>query len=98
MKKLRTVFSLCLLLFVSQLGWSAQLNSLFEFALVTDIHIGQNVTSVEDLHNTVSLINNTPEVQFVFVAGDVTLGASLVVRAMDSGRKAAKVIGEFLKG
>jgi glutamate synthase (NADPH/NADH) small chain len=32
----------------------------------------------------------------VFVAGDVTSGASLVVRAMDSGQQAAKAIGAFL--
>jgi glutamate synthase (NADPH/NADH) small chain len=33
----------------------------------------------------------------VFVAGDVTLGASLVVRAIDSGRKAADAISKFLE-
>jgi glutamate synthase (NADPH/NADH) small chain len=33
----------------------------------------------------------------VFTAGDATTGASLVVRAIDSGRKAAKVIDEYLK-
>jgi glutamate synthase (NADPH/NADH) small chain len=33
----------------------------------------------------------------VFVAGDVTSGASLVVRAIDSGRKAAEAIGKELK-
>ncbi len=33
----------------------------------------------------------------VFVAGDVTSGASLVVRAIDSGRKAAEVIDRYLK-
>jgi glutamate synthase (NADPH/NADH) small chain len=35
-------------------------------------------------------------VEKVFVAGDVTNGASLVVRAIDSGRKAAEEIGRFL--
>jgi glutamate synthase (NADPH/NADH) small chain len=35
-------------------------------------------------------------VEKVFVAGDVTTGASLVVRAIDSGRKAAEEIGLFL--
>lgn len=33
----------------------------------------------------------------VFVAGDATTGASLVVRAIDSGRKAAKAIDKFLE-
>lgn len=33
----------------------------------------------------------------VFVAGDATSGASLVVRAIHSGRQAAKAIDEFLK-
>ena len=33
----------------------------------------------------------------VFAAGDVKTGASLVVRAIDSGRKAAKAINEYLK-
>jgi glutamate synthase (NADPH/NADH) small chain len=33
----------------------------------------------------------------VFVAGDVATGASLVVRAMDSGQRAAKAIGAFLQ-
>lgn len=48
--------------------------------------------------NVQAMKSNQSSVANVFVAGDVTLGASLVVRAMDSGRKAAKVIGEFLKG
>jgi NAD(P)H-dependent glutamate synthase small subunit len=34
----------------------------------------------------------------VFVAGDSVLGASLVVRAIDTGRKAAEAIDEYLKG
>ncbi|BAG83576.1 glutamate synthase subunit beta [Candidatus Azobacteroides pseudotrichonymphae] len=36
-------------------------------------------------------------VRKVFVAGDVTSGASLVVRAIDSGRKAAEAINIFLR-
>jgi len=36
-------------------------------------------------------------VQKVFVAGDVTMGASLVVRAIDSGRKAAEAMDEYLQ-
>lgn len=51
-----------------------------------------------DMRGNVSAVRpNQSSVEKVFVAGDVTLGASLVVRAIDSGRKAAKVIDEFLK-
>jgi glutamate synthase (NADPH/NADH) small chain len=39
---------------------------------------------------------NESSVAKVFVAGDATTGASLVVRAIDSGRKAAKAINEKL--
>jgi glutamate synthase (NADPH/NADH) small chain len=40
---------------------------------------------------------NESSVGKIFVAGDVTVGASLVVRAIDSGRKAAEAIDKFLK-
>ncbi|GHT85762.1 dihydropyrimidine dehydrogenase subunit A [Bacteroidia bacterium] len=40
---------------------------------------------------------NESSVNKVFVAGDVTVGASLVVRAIDSGRKAAEAIDKYLK-
>ncbi|MDO9634829.1 MAG: PQQ-binding-like beta-propeller repeat protein [Paludibacter sp.] len=73
MKKLRTVFSIVVLC-VIQLSWSAVPNCSFEFALITDIHISNNETSIDDLKNTVSSINNTPAVQFVFVSGDLTEG------------------------
>ncbi len=73
MKKLRTVFS-AVVLFVIQWSLTAQTNYPFEFALITDIHISQTETSVEDLQKTVSVINNMPEVQFVFVSGDLTEG------------------------
>ncbi len=56
---------------------SAQTNYPFEFALITDIHISQTETSVDDLRRTVSAINNTPEVQFVFVSGDLTEGGDM---------------------
>ncbi|MDR0834048.1 MAG: glutamate synthase subunit beta [Candidatus Symbiothrix sp.] len=39
---------------------------------------------------------NESSVSKIFVAGDVTTGASLVVRAMMSGREAAIAIGQFL--
>lgn len=46
--------------------------------------------------NVAAVLPNRSSVEKVFVAGDATLGASLVVRAIDSGRKAAKEIGAFL--
>jgi glutamate synthase (NADPH/NADH) small chain len=39
---------------------------------------------------------NESSVNKVFIAGDVTSGASLVVRAIDSGRKAAEAIDRYL--
>lgn len=50
-----------------------------------------------DSRGNVAAINpNQSSVSKVFVAGDAASGASLVVRAIDSGRKAAKVIDIFL--
>ncbi|MDR0711806.1 MAG: glutamate synthase subunit beta [Prevotellaceae bacterium] len=40
---------------------------------------------------------NNASVAKIFAAGDAALGASLVVRAIDSGRKAAKGIADFLQ-
>lgn len=47
--------------------------------------------------NVRSIEPNQTSIPKVFVAGDATLGASLVVRAIVSGREAAKNIGEFLE-
>ncbi len=44
----------------------------FYFALLTDLHITQNTTAVEDLENSVGQINNTPTIEFVLVTGDIT--------------------------
>ncbi len=46
--------------------------------------------------NAANITNNRSSVENVFVAGDVTLGASLVVRAIESGRNAAVAINEML--
>jgi glutamate synthase (NADPH/NADH) small chain len=46
--------------------------------------------------NVVSIKPNESSVAKVFVAGDVTTGASLVVRAIDSGRKAADAINRVV--
>lgn len=45
--------------------------------------------------NVAAMTPNRSSVTKVFVAGDITLGASLVVRAIDSGRKAANEIERF---
>lgn len=47
--------------------------------------------------NVAAITPNRSSLSKVFVAGDVTLGASLVVRAIDSGRKAAEEIGRFIE-
>ena len=44
----------------------------FHFALLTDLHITQGTLSVEDLENSVKQINNTKEIDFVIVSGDIT--------------------------
>ncbi|MDR1370720.1 MAG: glutamate synthase subunit beta [Dysgonamonadaceae bacterium] len=51
----------------------------------------------DDRGNVSSTNSNQSSIHKVFVAGDVTSGASLVVRAISSGRKAAKAIDLFLK-
>ncbi|MDR0798162.1 MAG: glutamate synthase subunit beta [Dysgonamonadaceae bacterium] len=47
--------------------------------------------------NVLAVKPNESSVGKIFVAGDVTTGASLVVRAIVSGRKAAEVIDTYLK-
>lgn len=47
--------------------------------------------------NVQSVIPGRTSVDKIFVAGDATLGASLVVRAIQSGREAAEAIGRFLE-
>ncbi|MDR2057591.1 MAG: glutamate synthase subunit beta [Dysgonamonadaceae bacterium] len=51
-----------------------------------------------DVRGNVEAIRpNESSVAGVFVAGDATLGAGLVVRAIDSGRKAAEAIAKYLE-
>ncbi len=45
---------------------------LFEFALVTDVHISRESTAVEDLERTIASINKNPAIQFVLLPGDLT--------------------------
>lgn len=44
----------------------------FRFALLTDIHIQENGYSIEDLERSVTQINNTDNIDFVLVTGDLT--------------------------
>ena len=44
----------------------------FRFVLLTDLHITPGALSVEDLENSVKQINNTPDIDFVLVTGDIT--------------------------
>lgn len=73
MKKQRTIL-VVIAFFIIHLSWSVVQAGSFDFALITDIHIGQNETSIEDLKNSVLTINNTPRISFVFVSGDLTEG------------------------
>ncbi len=57
-------------------------------AMKLDVDGRKNIAADQDLKTTA---------KNVFVAGDATTGASLVVRAIASGRKAAKSIDSFLK-
>jgi len=68
---------------------------------VHPIHEGLlNELGVEyDARGNVSVNPSTRQssVKKVFAAGDAATGASLVVRAIESGRKAAEEIDKFLK-
>ena len=63
-----------LILFSLYSIYSIAVGDNFDFALITDIHISKNETSVEDLKNSVLSINNNPSLQFVLVSGDITEG------------------------
>lgn len=62
---------LTIFLVVFQIGYMFGVEP-FHFALLTDLHITQNTTAVEDLENSVRQINNTPLIEFVLVTGDIT--------------------------
>ena len=72
---------------------------LLSMGFVSPVHEGLlNQLGVEyDIRGNVKTFSpNQSSVAKVFAAGDAALGASLVVRAIDSGRKAAKKIDEYL--
>lgn len=72
---------------------------LLSMGFVSPVHEGLlNQLGIEyDIRGNVKTFSpNQSSVAKVFAAGDAALGASLVVRAIDSGRKAAKKIDEYL--
>lgn len=64
-------FYILLVLFISQLQFIFAIEP-FNFALITDIHISTDTTTVADLKNSVNQINNTKNIDFVLVTGDIT--------------------------
>lgn len=44
----------------------------FRFALITDLHVTHDSLAYNDLMRSVNQINNTPNISFVLVAGDLT--------------------------
>ncbi|KAA6329744.1 Outer membrane protein assembly factor BamB [termite gut metagenome] len=59
---------LWLLFCILPASWAAE----FRFALITDLHITQNASAVEDLQNAVNQINASDDIEFVLVTGDIT--------------------------
>ena len=75
--------------------------ALLSMGFISPVHEGLlNLLGVEydNRGNVKTILSNQSNIPKVFVAGDVTLGASLVVRAIDSGRKAAEQIDVYLRG
>ncbi len=68
-KETRIIFTL--FLFILCLSQQARAEE-FKFALVTDIHLGNNINASKDLQNTINSINDNAEIKFVFVSGDIT--------------------------
>lgn len=62
---------LILLLFVLQLQFILAVEP-FRFALLTDLHITPGAASIEDLENSVKQINNSSDIEFVLVTGDIS--------------------------
>ena len=51
---------------------NAQSPSSFRFALLTDLHVTHKGTAFEDLEKSVKQINQSPQIEFVLVTGDIT--------------------------
>ena len=73
---------------------------LLSMGFVSPVHEGlleQLKVQYDNRGNVAAVAPSQSSVSKVFVAGDVTSGASLVVRAMASGRNAAKAISYYFK-
>jgi glutamate synthase (NADPH/NADH) small chain len=73
---------------------------LLSMGFISPVHEGlleQLNVQYDNRGNVASIEPSQSSVAKVFVAGDVTSGASLVVRAIASGRNAAKAINKYLK-
>ncbi|MDR0725100.1 MAG: glutamate synthase subunit beta [Prevotellaceae bacterium] len=74
--------------------------ALLSMGFVHPVHEGfleQLKVKYDNRGNVATTMPYATSVDKVFVAGDATTGASLVVRAIDSGRKAAAAIDEYLR-
>jgi glutamate synthase (NADPH/NADH) small chain len=71
---------------------------LLSMGFLSPIHAGLlDSLGVEyDPRGNVKSVDNSTNLDKIFVAGDVTRGASLVVWAIRSGRDAAKKINEYV--
>jgi glutamate synthase (NADPH/NADH) small chain len=75
--------------------------ALLSMGFVHPVHEGfldQLNVKYDSRGNVATTAPYTTSVDRVFVAGDAATGASLVVRAIDSGRKAAAAIDNYLQG
>ena len=73
---------------------------LLSMGFVSPVHEGllnQLGVEYDNRGNVKTILPYQSNIPKVFAAGDVTLGASLVVRAIDSGRKAAEAMDGYLK-
>ncbi|HEV9038395.1 MAG TPA: PQQ-binding-like beta-propeller repeat protein [Puia sp.] len=63
------------------IGFTAKAQRYFQFAHVSDTHIGGAPTAVDDLRATVRDINDNPDLKFVIITGDITeFGADVELR------------------
>ena len=60
------------LLWISLTSCVAQANRPFRFALLTDLHVTHQGTALEDLQQSVDQINQSADIEFVLVTGDIT--------------------------
>lgn len=69
MKRILVLFFL-----LAAVGLSAQnsVNKPFSFAYLSDIHIAEGTSRIDDAITCVNDINSLPQIKFVIIAGDIT--------------------------